>query len=160
MTETPKPSARAAETTLRSFLARFDDRLQKLARSIRAAIKRRFPTANELAYDYGSHVVIAYAPSDRGIEAVVAIDARTDGVRLYFGQATRLPDPEELLQGTGKQARFVALTSARDLRKPAVTALLDAAERLSPTPLPTRGKGTLVIRSESGSRKKRPSRRK
>ena len=100
------------EAQLRSFIDRFDPKDQKLIRSVRAAVRKRFPTANELAYDYTSPVVIGYSPTDRGIDAIVAISARADGVRLYFIQGPQLPDPKKLLLGSGKQARFVSVEAA------------------------------------------------
>src|SRR5690349_20702280 len=87
----------AAETELRSYLGRFDPRIQKLARSVRAALRRRFPTANELAYDYGTSVVVGYSPTDRGIDAIVALAARADAVRLYLSPGPQLPDPKGIL---------------------------------------------------------------
>ncbi len=76
-------------------------------RSVRATMRKRIPTANELAYDYASQVVIAYGPTDRGIDAIVSIARRPDGVRLYFNQGPRLPDPKVLLVGSGTQTRFI-----------------------------------------------------
>jgi hypothetical protein len=36
------------EAQLRSYIDRFDPKNQKLIRSVRAAVRKRFPTANEL----------------------------------------------------------------------------------------------------------------
>lgn len=147
----PKP-----EVVLRSFLARFDDEVQKLFFAVRAAIKKRLPAANELAYDYTGHIVVAYAPTDRGIDGIVALDARTDGVRLYFNQGPQLPDPKGLLQGSGKMARYLAVTSARQLAEPDVDLLLCAAVEIARVPLPTEGKGQLTIRTGGDGTKKSP----
>ena len=95
------------EAQLRSFNDRFDPKHQKFIRSIRAAVRKRFPTANELAYDYSSFIVIAYSPTDRGIDAIVSFAARADRVDLYFNHGPQLPDPKKLLLGSGKQTRFV-----------------------------------------------------
>ncbi len=133
----PKP-----EAVLRSFLARFDGKVQKLFFAVRAAIKKRLPAANELAYDYTSHIVVSYAPTDRGIDGIVAIDARTDCVRLYF--SPQVPDPKGLLQGSGKMARYLAIASAKQLAEPDLDAMLRAAVEVARVPLPTEGKGELV----------------
>src|SRR3954471_351817 len=87
------------EAQLRSYINRFDPKDQKLIRSVRAAVRKRFPTANELAYDYTKFFVIAYSPTDRGIDSIVSIAARVDGVRLYFMHGPQLPDPKKLLLG-------------------------------------------------------------
>jgi hypothetical protein len=67
---------RTPEAQLRSYINRFDPKDQKLIRSVRAAVRKRFPTANELVYDYSSHVVISYSPTEQAIDAIVAIAAR------------------------------------------------------------------------------------
>lgn len=48
-------------------------------------------------------------------------------VNLGFFHGTRLPDPEERLEGTGKALRHVKLTNADSARSASVAALLTAA---------------------------------
>jgi hypothetical protein len=144
------------EAELRSYIDRLDPKNQKLVRSVRAAVRKLFPTAHELAYDYASHVVISYSPTDRAIDAIVAIDGRTDGVRLYLMHAPQLPDPKKLLQGSGSQARFVPVESVRRLAHQDVKALIAAALDHSTVPLPSKGKGTLIIKSSAAKGKPRP----
>jgi hypothetical protein len=67
--------------------------------------------------------VIAYLPTDRGIDSIVSIAVRDDGVRLYFMHGPQLPDPKRLLLGSGKQTRFVWVEAASDLAHPDVEAL-------------------------------------
>src|SRR5688572_26159844 len=97
----------APETQLRACIDKLDPRYQKLFRSVRAAVRKRFPTANELAYDYPRALVISYSPADRGIDSIVAIRGDATGVSLYFNQGPQLPDPKRLLRGSGKQTRFI-----------------------------------------------------
>ena len=147
---TVKPDSRklTPEAQLRSFIDRFDPKDQKLIRSVRAAVRKRFPTANELAYDYTSSIVIGYSPTDRGIDAIVAISARATGVALYFNQGPQLPDPKKLLRGSGKQTRFVRVDAASQLAHPDVEALIAAAIDQARVPLPSKGKGSLIIKSD------------
>jgi hypothetical protein len=135
------------EAQLRSFIDRLDPKDQKLFRSVRAAVRKRFPTANELAYDYSNSVVIGYSPTDRGIDGIVSIAARADGVRLYLMNGPQLPDPKGLLLGSGKQTRFVRVEAASQLAHPDVEALIAAAIDRAKVPLPSKGKGKLIIRS-------------
>lgn len=136
---------RTPEAVLQSYIDRLDPKIQKLARSVRAAIQKRLPTANELAYDYKTFVVLSYSPTDRGIDGIVSIAARPDGVRLYLNPG--LPDPKKLLQGKGKQARFVRLEAASDLAHPDIKALIDAAIDQAEIPLPSEGRGRLILRT-------------
>jgi hypothetical protein len=147
------------ESQLRSFNDRLDPKHQKLFRSIRAALRKRFPTANELAYDYSSFFLIAYSPTDRGIAGIVSIAARANGVDLYFSHGPQLPDPKKLLLGSGKQTRFVRVEAARQLADPDVEAFIAAAIDRARVPLPSKGKGSLIIKTnKSGAAKKRPRR--
>jgi hypothetical protein len=141
------------EAQLRSFNDRLDPKQQKVVRSIRTALRKRFPTANELAYDYSSFFVIAYSPTDRGIDAIVSIAARANGVDLYFNNGPRLPDPKKLLLGSGKQTRFVRLEAAKRLAHPDVKALMAAAIEHSSIPMPSKGKGSLIIKTNKGAAK-------
>jgi len=134
------------EAQLRSLIKKLDPKNQRLIRSVRSAVRKRFPTANELVYDYGTSLVIAYSPSDRGIEGIVSIAARTDGVRLYLMNGPRLPDPKKLLMGTGKQVRFIPVEAARRLKHPDVEALIAAAIGRASVQLPAKGSGRLVIK--------------
>ncbi len=145
------------EAQLRSYIERFDPKDQRLIRSVRSAVRKRFPTANELAYDYGSFFVISYSPTEQGIDGVVSIAARADGVRLYLNQGPQLPDPKGLLLGSGKQTRFVPVEAARRLAHPDVEALIAAAIDLASVPLPSSGRGKLVIKSDAA--KQRPRRK-
>ncbi|MCI0635283.1 MAG: DUF1801 domain-containing protein, partial [Actinobacteria bacterium] len=48
-------------------------------------------------------------------------------VRIGFEWGVSLPDPAALLEGDGRQVRYVTIRSARDLRRAAVAELLRAA---------------------------------
>src|SRR5262245_35948899 len=122
MTVKPASKKPTPEAQLRACIAKLDPQHQKLFRSVRAAVRKRFPTANELAYDYGRALVVGYAPADRGIEALVAIRADAAGVSLYFNQGPKLPDPKRLLRGSGKQTRFIQLEAASQLAHPDIAA--------------------------------------
>ena len=131
MTGKPDSAKGTPEALLRSFIGRSDPKAQKLIRSVRAAVRERFPTANELAYDYSHALVIGYAPTDRGIDAIVSIAGRSDGVQLYFNKGPQLPDPKGLLRGSGKQTRFIHLEAASQLAQPDVEALKGLRVRIS-----------------------------
>jgi hypothetical protein len=137
---------RTPEAELRSYINRSNPKDQKLIRSVRAAVRKRLPTANELAYDYGKFIVISYSPTDRGIDSIVSIAARPDGMRMYFMHGPQLPDPKGLLLGSGKQARFVGVNAASELVHPDVEALIAAAIDKARVALPSKGEGRLIIR--------------
>lgn len=149
----PAPPA-TPDATLRALVARLAPAEQRLVRALRTALRKRLPRANELLYDYGRFMVLSYSPTEHGIHGVVALSARPDGVYLYFLNGPKLRDPEKLLQGTGRQTRFIRVESARVLAVPAVEALVKAAIEAAPVPFAAGAKGRLIVRTDGT--KKRP----
>ena len=146
-----------AETQLRSFIDKFAPEDQRLIRAVRAAVRKRFPTANELVWDNYNFFVIGYSPTERPTDSIVSIAARANGVGLCFLHGASLPDPKKLLLGSGKQTRFIRVESAEKLSHLDVEALIAAAiDQAKIQPL-ARGRGTLIIRSVSA--KQRPRRK-
>jgi len=141
---------------LTAFLAKFDPPIARLIRAVRAVIRKRFPTANELVYDNYNFFVIGYSTTERPSDCMVSIAANAKGVGLSFYYGASLPDPNKILLGSGNQNRFIRLPSAETLADPKVIALLDAAEAQAKTPLPAAGRGHLIVKSISA--KQRPRR--
>lgn len=148
------------EAQLESFLERFDPKIQKVFRSVRAALRKRFPTANELAYDYADSVVISFTPTDHGKDGIVTIAARADGLRLYLSGGPKLPDPKKLLQGSAGIVRYVPLESASELAQPDVKVLIAAALDQAKVPYASKGKGSLIIRPTAAAKRPRPKSKK
>jgi hypothetical protein len=145
-----------AEGQLRSFIDKFDLNDQALVRSMRKALRKRLPTANELVYDNYNFFVIGYCSSERPADCIVSIAAGANGVGLSFYRGATLPDPHKMLRGSGNQNRFIRIESAETLVRPEVEALIAAAITQAKSPLPTSGKGRLIIRSIAA--KQRPRR--
>jgi hypothetical protein len=155
---TVKPDSRkpTPEAQLRACIDKLDPKNQKLFRAVRAAVRKRFPTANELVYDYSHALVIGYSPADQGIDSIVAIRASATGVSLCFSQGPQLPDPKRLLRGSGKQTRFLQVEAASQLAHPDVEALIAATIDQARVPLPSTGKGSLIIKSEGAKKARQP----
>jgi uncharacterized protein YdhG (YjbR/CyaY superfamily) len=152
-----EPAARDPQARLRSFIDKFEPGHQRLIRDVRDALRRRFPTAHELVYDNYNFFVIGYCPTERPSDAIISMAAGSNGVGLCFIRGAGLPDPKGILEGSGRQTRFIRLESAATLARPEVEALLAEAVRRSAKPLPQTGRGRLIIRSVS--EKQRPRRR-
>ena len=151
------PGGSSAEARLRSFVAKFSPKDQKLIRSVRRAVRRRLPTANELVWDNYNFFVIGYSATERPSDSVLSLAAGASGVGLSFYRGAGLPDPQRILLGSGTQNRFIRLESARTLARPEVEALIAAAVAQMRVPLPAKGRGKLFIRSVSA--KQRPRKR-
>ena len=148
------------ERQLQSFIEKFKPQHQTIIRAARKTLRKRFPTATELANDNYNFFVIGFGLNERPSDCIITIAAAANGVGLCFVRGASLPDPEKLLLGSGKQTRFVRLPSADVLDQPAVQTLLSVAVERSQTPLPARGRGKLVIRSVSAKQRPRRQQRK
>src|SRR6266481_520249 len=94
-----KPGAGTAnaEKQLRAFIGKFAPKDQQLIRAVRTAVRKRFPTANELVWDNYNFFVIGYSPTERPADSIVSIAARAHGIGLCFIYGAGLPDPKKLL---------------------------------------------------------------
>lgn len=145
------------ENQLEGFITKFDPKMQKFIRSCRAAMRRRLPTAHELVYDNYNFFVIGYSSTMRASDAIVSLASDMHGVTLFFLRGVKLPDPARILQGSGKQVRFIRLETAATLKRPEVDALLNAAVACGKNPLPTSGRGATVVKSISPKQRPRRS---
>jgi hypothetical protein len=152
---TSSHSAATGEWQLAGFINKFDAKNAALIRSLRKALRKRLPSANELVYDNYNFFVIGYCSTERPSDCIVSIAAGANGVGLSFYHGASLPDPHRLLLGSGRQNRFIRIESAATVAHPAVGGLIAAAIAQAERPLPESGRGRLVIRSISEKQKPR-----
>jgi hypothetical protein len=146
---------RSAEAELRGLLARFAPAHQGLIGTMRRSLRKRLPTAHEVVYEYSDCFVISYSPNERGYEGVLAVSASAKGVELYFNSGKALPDPDKLLRGSGKLARFIHMEGASTLKRPAVARLIDEAIASNRVPFARTGRGPVVISTTSPKKRQR-----
>jgi hypothetical protein len=146
---------RSAEAELRGLIARFAPAHQRLIGATRRWLRKRLPTAHEVVYEYSGFFVISCSPNERGYDGVLAIRASADGVRLYFTRGKELPDPAKLLNGSGKQTRWIHLEGASTVARPAVARLIEEAIARNPVPFARAGRGPVIIRSVSAKQRRR-----
>jgi len=136
---------------LSAFLSRFPPGIGALAKRCLPKLRRAFPGAYELVYDYPNSVLVAFGMSERGIEAIASIAISPRGVRLYFDKS--LPDPNGLLEGAGGKLSSVGIEAASDLDRQDIKSLITAAIRHADVTFPRSGSTRIVIKS--GSKKRR-----
>jgi hypothetical protein len=108
------------------ILAGSSPRVRDLGTRTRALIREVMPDVVEVPWP--RQRVVGYGVGPRKMsEHFCHITFHTNHVNLGFNYGSELPDPEGLLQGTGKLLRHVKITSPEDLSKPALRQLLDAA---------------------------------
>jgi hypothetical protein len=144
-----RDSALSAEQQIAGFVSKFEPRAGELIRKCRGELRRLLPSATELVYDNYNFFVIGYCSTAKPSSCIVSLAAAAKGVVLSFYYGASLEDPERLLQGTGKQNRFIRLPAVESLRAPGVVALIRAAAAKGKIALPLVGTGATVIQSVS-----------
>lgn len=149
--------AQSDAALVKAAIDKFAPDVKKTIASVRAALRKRFPSAYELVYDNYNFFVIGYAPSNKPSHTIVTLVADAHHVVISFYRGADVADPKGLLHGEGKQNRFLHLPDgAETLAQPAVRALIDDAEARAPEPMPKTGKIVTIMRSVSA--KQRPRR--
>src|SRR5689334_24434521 len=97
---------------LDSFIARFEPATAKLIRAARSALRKRMPTAIEQVYDNYNFLAIGFCTTERTSDCIVSLACSSKGVALSFYHGASLADPHKILEGSGKQNRFLRLESA------------------------------------------------
>ena len=147
----------SVEKQLAEFIDKFEPASAKLIRQCRVEFRKLMPTAIEVVYDNYNFFVIGYCTTPRPSDCIVSIAAAANGVGISFYRGATLADPNGLLQGAGKQNRFIRIPDIKILRMPEVLELVNAAIAQAKTKLPIKGAGRTVIQSVSA--KQRPRRK-
>ena len=151
----PAIDAASVEAQVAAFIDKFEPSVATLIRKCRAEVRKLLPTAIELVYDNYNFFVIGYASTERASDCIVSIAAASNGVGLSFYYGASLPDPTNLLQGSGKQNRFIRLPTAQLLRAPGVVQLVRAAAAHGKATLAVKGGGYTIVKSVSAKQRPR-----
>ncbi len=108
------------------ILAGSSPRVHDLAVRTRALIEDVMPDVVEVPWP--RQKIIGYGVGPRKMsEHFCYIALHQNHVNLGFNYGAELPDPEGLLQGSGKQFRHVKINEPEDLSSPALRRLLEVA---------------------------------
>ena len=123
-------------------------------------MRRLLPEAVRLVYDNYNALVIGFAPTELPSHAILSIAAYPRWVNLYFLKGASLADPDKLLQGHGRQVRFIRMNHAGDLDNPAIRRLIKDALNSTEAAFDSRIAGKLVIRAVSTNQRARLPRKR
>ena len=117
--------------TFAEAIVQADEKLQELARELRALIIEVYPEVVEVPWPRQQITGYGVGPK-KMTEHFCYIGAHSRHVNLGFNYGTHLPDPAGILEGSGKKDRHVKITDAEQLRQAVLRDLLVAAvqERL------------------------------
>ena len=117
----PKPSL-----TPEKLLERYPPGIQALTGQLRRLVMAAVPEASE--YVNAGWCAIAYRHPDAGY--FCGLFPFADHVKLLFEHGVELDDPAGLLEGDGRQVRYIAMRKLADTRKRGIKPLLIAAVAL------------------------------
>jgi hypothetical protein len=101
---------------------------RQLAEAARDLIREVYPAIVEVPWP--KQRVIGYGVGPKKMsEHFCYISVSRDHINLGFMYGAELPDPEKLLEGSGKLLRHVRITELDQLSKPAVRQLLITASK-------------------------------
>ena len=114
----------AVEADVERLLAAHSAELQAIERALRVTIRSVFSDAVEQV-DFGNKL-IAFGRSMRMRDLQFAIIAHQTWVNLQLADGAVLPDPDGLIEGTGKRIRHVKIRSVEQASSGPVVALIEA----------------------------------
>jgi hypothetical protein len=118
------PDAVALEADVDRLLSEHNPELQAIERALRTTIRTAFPAAIEQV-DFANKL-IAFGRSMKIRGLLFAIIAHKSHVNLQLADGADLPDPQGLIEGTGKRIRHVKIRSVEAASSPAVVAIVAA----------------------------------
>ncbi|MDQ3929578.1 MAG: DUF1801 domain-containing protein [Chloroflexota bacterium] len=108
------------------IVARCSPKVRELALQTRKLILEVMPGVVEVPWPRPMLVGYGVGPKKMS-EHFCYISMHKDHIDLGFNYGSELPDPEDLLEGTGKLFRHIKITRPEDVARPAVRRLLEAA---------------------------------
>lgn len=108
------------------ILAACSTKVQELSLRARELIREVLPSVVEVPWPRQRIVGYGVGPKKMS-EHFCYISMHKGHVDLGFNYGSELPDPEGLLEGTGKLFRHIKITKPEELAHPAVRRLLEAA---------------------------------
>ncbi len=147
-------------TDLSEFLKPFDASIVDLALWLREFVWDLYPECNEQIYDGPNALAFGWTPSGRTSDTFSTIAIYNNKcVQFGFYWGSFLNDPKRLLEGNGKQYRFIRVTNKEDFPADYAKELLNEAHINSlarAKNMESAPKGTTVVKSIS-TKKKRPA---
>ncbi|MCW4018732.1 MAG: DUF1801 domain-containing protein [Candidatus Bathyarchaeota archaeon] len=117
---------------LDAFLALYSRETRENVLCLRNLVLETFPPAVEQIDPKSGVIAYGYGKRDY-TGGVFVITPFMKHVNLIFSKGAQLPDPLNLLAGTGKQARHIKIKSEAETQNPALRQLLKEALKLDYT---------------------------
>ena len=114
------------ENPYAEILADSSQKIRDLVEKTRSLIHEVYPQVVEVPW-FKQKIIGFGVGKKKNSEHFCYISVHKKHINLGFNYGSELPDPESVLQGTGKLYHHVRLTSPEDVENPAVRTLLQTA---------------------------------
>jgi hypothetical protein len=143
---------RPPDPQLLGFLEAYDRPIADLALALREIILEEVPGASESIYQvYTVAIWFGFSGKMKDMFCYIATNARH--INLGFPRGSTLPDPNHVLEGSGKTMRHVKFMNQRDLERSFVRRYIRASVEQLGGAASTGGAGKSVVKSSA----KKPS---
>ena len=112
-------------TTAESILSKYDEKVSAVGFQLRECLLKELKEITE--YPDGPANIIGYGFGPGYKQLLCTIIPSMKGIKLGFYKGSELPDPKNLLAGSGKVHRYVEIKSENDVKDPAIKKLLGEA---------------------------------
>jgi hypothetical protein len=112
--------------TVDEILSKYENGVSSLAFQLRKFLLSELEHIIE--YPDGAANIIGYGYGPGYKSLLCTIIPSKKGIKLGFYKGSELPDPENVLTGSGKVHRFMVIESGDDLKKPAIRNLVKEAQ--------------------------------
>ena len=112
-------------TTAEGILSKYDEKVSAVGFQLREFLLKELKQIIE--YPDGPANIIGYGFGPGYKQLVCTIIPSKKGIKLGFYKGSELPDPKNLLTGSGKVHRYVEIKSENNVKDPAIKKLLDEA---------------------------------
>ena len=114
-----------SNSDLKRFLAAYPQQVEGLTLGARSVVLAAAPQATEMLDAAAKIIGYGFGSGYKGLICTLILSQAE--VKLGIVRAVELPDPKNLMEGTGKTHRYIRIRTAADLKKPGLKPLLKAA---------------------------------
>ncbi len=144
------------ERRVAQFVGKYSPEVARAARAARTSVRKLLPGAFELVYDNYNALALAFSPTEKASDVILSGALYPRWVSLFFARGASLPDPGQVLRGSGSRIRHVVLQPVSVMDTPAVRALIRAAIDTHPKQVSGSGGRTIIKSVSPTQRPRRP----
>ncbi len=115
----------AQDGEIADFLSNYPAEVRDVTQRLRKIVIATIPNAVEELDRSGKVIGYGFGPGYAGLVCTIIVSKK--GVKLGIVRGAHLPDPHKLLEGAGKQHRYVAFERAADFSKVGLKTLIESA---------------------------------